>query len=145
MYFNLLSCHVSQLVKNTGLLKKKKKKNTGLLQYRRPWFNSCARKIPGEWVGYPLQCSYASLVSQMVTTLPALWETWVGKIPWRREQLPTPVKYKKTLFFLYKMEMRWVIINSVGLLCRSVGKESACNEGDLGLTPGFRMSSWRRK
>ena len=38
----------------------------------------------------------ASLVAQMVKNLPAMWKTqrfdpWVGKIPWRREWLPTPV------------------------------------------------------
>ena len=37
----------------------------------------------------------ASLVAQMVKNLPTMWETrvhpWVGKIPWRREWLPTPV------------------------------------------------------
>ena len=33
----------------------------------------------------------ASLVAQMVKTLPSMQETWVGKIPWRRELLPTPV------------------------------------------------------
>ena len=27
----------------------------------------------------------------MVKNLPAMQETWVGKIPWRREWLPTPV------------------------------------------------------
>ena len=31
----------------------------------------------------------------MVKNLPAMWETgfnpWVGKIPWRRDWLPTPV------------------------------------------------------
>ena len=25
----------------------------------------------------------------MVKNPPIMWETWVGKIPWRREQLPT--------------------------------------------------------
>ena len=30
-------------------------------------------------------------VAQMVKNLPAMWETWVGKIPWRREWQPTPV------------------------------------------------------
>ena len=30
------------------------------------------------------------LVAQMVKNPPAMRETWVGKIPWRREQLPTP-------------------------------------------------------
>ena len=45
----------------------------------------------GEGIGYPLQYSWASLVSQLVKNLPAMWETWfdpwVGKIPWRRERL----------------------------------------------------------
>ena len=36
------------------------------------------------WVG-------ASLVAQTVKNLPEMRETWVGKIPWRRERLPTPV------------------------------------------------------
>ena len=31
-----------------------------------------------------------SLVAQMVKNLPTMQETWVGKIPWRKEWLPTP-------------------------------------------------------
>ena len=38
---------------------------------------------------------WASLVAQTIKNPPAMWETWVdpwvGKIPWRRERLPTPV------------------------------------------------------
>ena len=33
----------------------------------------------------------ASLVAQLIKNPPAMRETWVGKIPWRRERLPTPV------------------------------------------------------
>jgi len=35
----------------------------------------------------------ASLVAQLVKYPPAMWggNPWVGKIPWRRERLPTPV------------------------------------------------------
>ena len=40
------------------------------------------------------------------------FDPWVGKIPWKRERLPT-------LVFL-------------GFSCDSAGKESACNVGDLG-------------
>ena len=51
-------------------------------------------RSPGEGIGYPLQYSWASLVAQTVKNLLAMWETWVrswvGKIPWRRERLPTP-------------------------------------------------------
>ena len=36
-------------------------------------------------------CSWASRVAQLVKNLPAMRETWVGKIPWRRERPPTPV------------------------------------------------------
>ena len=33
----------------------------------------------------------ASLVAQRLKGLPAMQETWVGKIPWRRKWQPTPV------------------------------------------------------
>ena len=45
------------------------------------------------------------------------FNSWVRKICWRRDRLPTPV-------FL-------------GFPCGSAGKESACNAGDLGLIPGL--------
>ena len=44
------------------------------------------------------------------------FDSWVGKIPWRRDRLPTPV-------FL-------------GFPCGSAGKESARNAGNLGSIPG---------
>ena len=76
----------------------------------------------GEGIGYPLQYSWASLVAQMVKNLPAMQETrfdsWVGKIHWRRDSLLTPV-------FL-------------GFPGGSGGKESACNVGDLSSIPGLR-------
>ena len=34
-------------------------------------------RFPGEEIGYPLQCSWASLVSQIVKNQPAMWETWI--------------------------------------------------------------------
>ena len=34
---------------------------------------------------------WASLVAQLVKNPPAMWETWVGKIPCRKERLSTPV------------------------------------------------------
>ena len=46
----------------------------------------------GEEIGYPLQYSCASLVSQLVKNPPAMQEAsfnpWVVKIPWRRESYP---------------------------------------------------------
>ena len=47
-------------------------------------------------------------------------DSWVGKIPWERDWLPTPV-------FL-------------GISCGSAGKESAHNAGDLGSIPGLGRS-----
>ena len=52
-------------------------------------------------MGYPLQYSWASLVAQLVKNLPAMWETWVGKIPCRREKLPTPVFWPGEFHGLY--------------------------------------------
>ena len=45
------------------------------------------------------------------------FDSWVGKILWRRDRLPTPI-------FL-------------GFPCGSAGKESACNAGDLGSILGL--------
>ena len=35
-----------------------------------------------EGIGYPLQCSWASLVAQLVKNLPAVWETWDWSLGW---------------------------------------------------------------
>ena len=63
-----------------------------------------------------------SLVAQLVKNPPAMRETpvynsWIRKISWRRERLPTPV-------FL-------------GFPGDSDDKESACNAGDLDSIPGL--------
>ena len=60
----------------------------------------------------------ASLIAQLVKNRlqcrrPWL-DSWVAKIPWRRDRLSTPISFP----------------------CGSVGKESACNTGDLGTIPG---------
>ena len=69
-------------------------------------------------------CAQASLIAQLVKNLLAKQDTrfnsWVGKIPWRRDRLPTPV-------FL-------------GFPCGSADKESACNAGDLGSIPTWGRS-----
>ena len=36
----------------------------------------------GEGIGYPLQCSWAFLVAQMVQNLPAVQETWIQSPDW---------------------------------------------------------------
>ena len=64
------------------------------------------------------------MVAQLVKNPPAIQETrfdsWVGKILWRRDRLPTPVL--------------------LGFLDGSDSKESACNAGDLGSIPGLGSS-----
>ena len=66
----------------------------------------------------------ASLIAHLVKNLPECrrpqFDSWVRKIPWRRDRLPTQV-------FL-------------GFPCSSAGKESACNLGDLGSIPGLERS-----
>ena len=39
-------------------------------------------KSPGEGIGYPLQYSWTSLVTQLVKNLPEMWETWVQSLGW---------------------------------------------------------------
>ena len=40
----------------------------------------------GEGIDYPLQYSWASLVAQLVKSLPAMWETWVRSLGWDNPQ-----------------------------------------------------------
>ena len=55
----------------------------------------------GEGIGYPFQFSWASLVAQLVKNLLQCWrsglDSWVGKIPWRGERLPTSVFWPREL------------------------------------------------
>ena len=54
-----------------------------------------SRRSAGEGIGYPLPYFWASLVAQLIKNPMAMhrpeFDPWVGKIPWRRERLPTPV------------------------------------------------------
>ena len=82
------------------------------------------------WLQVLLQVSEdVSLIAQLVKNLPACrrprFDFWVGKIPWRRDRLPTPVVS--------------------GLPCGSAGKESTRHAGDLGSIPGFGRSSGEGK
>ena len=65
-----------------------------------------------------------NMIAQLIKNPSAIrrpqFNSWVGKIPWRRDRLPTPV-------FL-------------GFPGGSVGKESACSVGDLGSIPGLGKS-----
>ena len=59
----------------------------------------------GEGIDYPLQCSWASLVAQLVKNhlqcrRPA-FSPWVGKIPWRKESIPTAVLWPGEFHGLY--------------------------------------------
>ena len=58
-------------------------------------------RSPGEKRGYTPQYSWISLVAQLVKNPPAMWETWVGKIPWSRERRPTPVFWLGDFHGLY--------------------------------------------
>ena len=68
-------------------------------------------------MGHP--CSSAGKESCLQCRRP-WFNSWVGKILWRRDRLPTPV-----------------FLGSPG---GSAGKESACNAGDLGLITGLEKS-----
>ena len=42
-----------------------------------------SRRSTGEGIGYPLQCSWASLMAQLVENLPPMPETWVLPLGWK--------------------------------------------------------------
>ena len=59
----------------------------------------------GEGIGYPLQYSWASLVSQLVKNMPAIWETWVQSLGWE----DTLEKGKATGSVLWPGEFRGTV------------------------------------
>ena len=68
-----------------------------------------------------LDVPYSSVGKESACNAQRPWfDSWVGKICWRRDRLPT-------LVFL-------------PFPCGSVGKESACNAGDLGSISGLGRS-----
>ena len=74
---------------------------------------------------FKVQCPQIQLVAQLVKNPPAVQEypgsnSLVRKILWRRDRLPTPV-----------------FLGSPG---GSAGKESTCNEADLGSVAGLGRS-----
>jgi len=81
-------------------------------------------RSPGEGIGYPLQYSRASLVAQLIKNRPQCrrpgFDPWVGKIPWRRERLPTPVFWPGESHGLYspwgcKVGHNWATFTSLFL------------------------------
>ena len=78
----------------------------------------------GEGKGYPLHCSQASLAAQLVKNPPARQEawfdSWVRRVPWRRDGLPSP------LFS--------------GFPGGSAGEKSTCDAGDPGHYLGWEDS-----
>ena len=73
---------------------------------------------------YPFSHLWASLVAQLVKNLLQFrrtrFDSWIGKICWKRDRLPTPV-------FL-------------GFSDSTAGKESTRSVADLGLIPGLQRS-----
>ena len=62
----------------------------------------------------------AQLVKNHLQCRRLQFDSWIRKIHWRMDRLPTPV--------------------FSGFLCSSVGKESTCSVGDLGLIPWLRRA-----
>ena len=54
--------------------------------------NACVEHAFSEMLSYDQLCVlWASPVAQMVKNPPAMWETWVQSLGWRRARQPTPV------------------------------------------------------
>ena len=80
-----------------------------------------------------------------------VFNSWVGKIPWRRKRKPTPVFLPGESHGQRSLEgyspwdckeldmTEWLSLHNL-IVLNSAGKESACNAGDLGSIPGLGRS-----
>ena len=114
------------------------------------WITGSERSA-GEGTGYPLQYSLASMVVQLVKNCLQCgrpgFHPWVGKIPWRRESLPTLVFWpgefhglyspwgrkeldttKRLSFFLFIGLLRYTTLHAIGLWNCTSYSESLLNK-----------------
>ena len=124
--------------------------NFHLLKYKRKVYSVKCRE---ECVFIHRSCTgRASLVPQLVKNLPAMLSTWVrslvGKIPWRMEQLPTPVFWPGEFHWLYspwghkeldttEFYTFTVLVRNPACQCRRYRRH--------GFDPWVRKIPWRRK
>ena len=62
-------------------------------------------RSPGEGIGYPFQCSWASLVAQLVKNPPAMQDTWVRSLGWE----DPPEKGKATHSGILAWRIPWTV------------------------------------
>ena len=93
----------------------------------------------GEGIGYPLQYSWASLVAQLVKNRLQCrrprFDPWVGKMPWRRERLPTPVFWPGEFHGLYNPwghkeldTTEWLSLHIIPETIKSWGKKNIASK-----------------
>ena len=83
------------------------------------WQSACIAGDPGsipgsgwcprEGIGYTLQCSWASLVAQLVKNQPAMWETWVRPLGWE-----DPLEKGKATHSSILSQRLWWTVQSMG-------------------------------
>ena len=95
----------------------------GYTHFTNMWFTHQGPIFPPS--STPLGFPDSSVGKELLQCRRLQFDSWVGKIRWRRDRLPTPV-------FL-------------GFTCSSTGEESTCNAGDLGSIPGLGRSPGEEK
>ena len=63
----------------------------------------------GERIGYPLQCSWTSLVAQLLKNPPAMWETWVQSLGWEDPL----VRGKATHLSILAWRIPWTVLSEL--------------------------------
>ena len=100
----------------------------------------------------------ASLIAQLVKNLPAMQETWVrswvGKILWRRERLPTPVFWPGEFHGLHSpwgckesdttewLSLSWLHTRGVGFGMRGPSLVVVCPRRMHGESQNLRLRAW---
>ena len=65
-------------------------------------------RSPREWIGYPFQYSWASLLAQMIKNPPPVQETWVRSLGWKDTQEESTATLSNIL--AWKMQARLALI-----------------------------------
>ena len=95
----------------------------------------------GEGIDYPLQYSWASLVTQLIKNPPAMWETWVQFLGWEDPLEKEMATHSSSLAW----KIPWTEERTYGLFWWLSSKESSCQCRTRGFYSRVRNIPQRRK
>ena len=103
-------------------------------------------RFPGKGIGYPLQCSWASPVAQLVKNLPAMWDTWVRSLGWEDPLEKGKATHSSILAWripwtVHGVAKSWIRLSDFNFSLYTEGEEKTPKTNEVVMYSGFSQTS----